>query len=714
MVTFRQTSNLITIEEGYRSRDQGDSIRRITWVTVWFHLREGNLRTMKTNYVSDCESLSFSHSSLSRFVNVPQKHTSLLTRFPQSLFGMNVDILENNPSWLYFIYLSIPMILAILLATAILKHSKRLINWVLEMYGLSRKVVETSNSDLLSVKIDRDDNYQNPNLIWAAKTGQEALVRLLLNTNVEIDAKQDGLTALHWATRYAHGRVAEMIAARAKCIDTVDELGCTPLHWVARNGLTDLTTILLAKGADHNALDNEGMNPLEWAAQNENLDIYTIIAKLDEEDAPAETELHSAIETGSLHEVLRLLNFGVSLAVKDDIGRTPLHLATGLKNRPIVEALLLEEADIEAADPDGHTALHLAVVNDDTDLVSVLTSSMANVEAEDTLMRRPIHLAAQNGSESIVNILMQCGAIPHSVDSEGNLPLHLAAEHGHHKVVKQLIDKVPSGSLSSVINTRNALQLTPLHLAANQNIETVAELLRAGANVNTAAGPENATPPILAAESGKGNILEVLLHYMPALADALLSDLLKIGLEHGHADVVSVLHDHGARIEQTASGSDAIWQAFKSGNLELSMILLTNGFDVNAIGPLGMTALHFAAGSDNPPMVLQLLDHGADISTADEWGWTPLHIAASAGHDKVVTLLLKRGADKTARDVYEWLPVHLAAAAVHDTVVRVLTNGEMESRDVKDYPKEEKAATVPSAPAASESEGFVIRELMGP
>ena len=627
---------------------------------------------------------------------------------------MNVDILKNNPSWRYFIYVSIPMILAILLATAILKHSRMLINWILEKYGLSKKAVEISNSELLSVKIDRDDNYQSPNLIWAAKTGQEALVRLLLNTNVEIDAKQDGLTALHWATRYAHGRVAEMIASRAECVDTVDELGCTPLHWVARNGLTDLTTILLAKGADHNALDDEGMNPLAWAAQNENLDIYAIIAKLDEEDAPAETELHSAIEAGSLREVLRLLNLGVSLAVKDDKGRTPLHLATGLKNRPIVEALLQGDADMEAADPDGHTALHLAVMNNDTDLVSVLTSSMANIEAEDTLMRRPIHLAAQSGSESIVNTLIQCGTIPHSVDSEGNLPLHLAAEHGHHKVAKQLIDKVPSGSLSSVINTRNALQLTPLHLAANQNIETVTELLTAGASINTPAGPENTTPPMLAAESGKADILEVLLHHMPTLTDTLLSNLLKIGLEHGHAEVVSILHEHGARIERTASGSDAIWQAFKSGNLELSIILLTNGFDVDTTGPLGMTALHFAAGSDNPSMVLQLLDHGADISATDEWGWTPLHTASSAGHDKVVTLLLKRGADKDARDVYEWLPVHLAAAAVHDAVVRVLTNGAMESRDVKDYPKEEKVATVPPAPAAGGSEGFVIRELMGP
>ncbi|KAG0633111.1 hypothetical protein HOY80DRAFT_660734 [Tuber brumale] len=31
---IQTTSNLITIEEGYRSRDQGESIRRITWVTV--------------------------------------------------------------------------------------------------------------------------------------------------------------------------------------------------------------------------------------------------------------------------------------------------------------------------------------------------------------------------------------------------------------------------------------------------------------------------------------------------------------------------------------------------------------------------------------------------------------------------------------------------------------------------------------------------------
>ncbi|CUS12313.1 unnamed protein product [Tuber aestivum] len=669
---IQTTSNLITIEGGYRSRDQGESIRRITWITFIF----------------------------------------LPLLFVASLFGMNVDVLEDNPSWLYFVYLSIPMILAILLATAILKHSKRQVKWILDTYGLRKKAAEAPKPELLSVKIDRDDGCQSPNLIWAAKTGQEALVRLLLDTNVEIDAKQDGLTALHWATRYAHGRVADMIASRAKCVNTIDELGCTPLHWVARNGLADLAPVLLEKGADHNVLDNEGMSPLEWAILNGNLNIYTIISELDEDDGPVKTELHSAIGMGSLHEVLRLLSLGVSLEVKDDEGRTPLHLAIDLKSRPIVEALLQRGADIEAADLDGHTALHLAVMNGDVDLVRVLTSFMANVEAKGTRMRRPMHLAAQNGSESIVDALIQRGAMPHPADSEGNLPLHLAAGHGHHKVVKQLIDIAPSGSLSSVINTRNSFQHTPLHLAANQNIETVAELLKAGANVDTASGPENATPSMLAARSGKGDILEMLLHHMPAPTDALLSDLLRIGFEHSHAGVVSALQNRGVRIGQTALDSGTTWQTFKSGNLELSKIFLANGFDVNTIGPLGMTALHFAAGSGSLSMVHQLLNHGADISIADEWGWTPLHAASSAGHDKVVALLLMHGADKDAKDVYKWLPVHLAAASMHDAVVRVLTNGLMESRDVRDYPKEEKVVTAPPAPEVRESEGFVISELM--
>jgi ankyrin repeat protein len=171
----------------------------------------------------------------------------------------------------------------------------------------------------------------------AAKTGQKELVRLLLDKGVNVDAEQEGLTALHWATRYAHAGAAEMLAAHATNVNTVDELGCTPLHWVVRNGLASIAEILLEKGAHYNALDNEGKTPYAWGLQNRNLIICTTLEKWMSDAKPA---LHIAIESGVFEDILRRLDAGASMNASDKNGRTPLHLAATLGDLEVMRVLL--------------------------------------------------------------------------------------------------------------------------------------------------------------------------------------------------------------------------------------------------------------------------------------------------------------------------------------------------------------------------------------
>ena len=70
--------------------------------------------------------------------------------------------------------------------------------------------------------------------------------------------------------------------------------------------------------------------------------------------------------------------------------------------------------------------------------------------------------------------------------------------------------------------------------------------------------------------------------------------------------------------------------------------------DVNAAGPDGATALHWAVHHDAAALVDLLLAAGADVSAANRYGVEPLSLAAENGSAAVVEALLEAGADPNA------------------------------------------------------------------
>jgi hypothetical protein len=76
---------------------------------------------------------------------------------------------------------------------------------------------------------------------------------------------------------------------------------------------------------------------------------------------------------------------------------------------------------------------------------------------------------------------------------------------------------------------------------------------------------------------------------------------------------------------------------------------LIAGSDVNAKNEIGMTPLHYAAGSGHERIVEMLIAAGANVNDNMNpdgvLGWTSLHAASADGHYAVVQLLIKNGAD---------------------------------------------------------------------
>ena len=115
-------------------------------------------------------------------------------------------------------------------------------------------------------------------------------------------------------------------------------------------------------------------------------------------------------------------------------------------------------------------------------------------------------------------------------------------------------------------------------------------------------------------------------------------------------------------IVRQEDGNTPLHVASARGHMQVLILLLKLGADVNVRNPDELSPLHLAAYSGNAHAVSLLLDWGADISAQDNIGATPLHIAALKDDELAVLVLMRRGADITIRTKEGLRPLDYARA----------------------------------------------------
>ncbi|KAJ8281104.1 hypothetical protein GJAV_G00063560 [Gymnothorax javanicus] len=205
-------------------------------------------------------------------------------------------------------------------------------------------------------------------------------------------------------------------------------------------------------------------------------------------------------------------------------------------------------------------------------------------------------------------------------DENGDTGLHLGVIHSRTDAVQSLSELIAALPGEDVVNMRNDLYQTPLHLAVVTQQEVAAEaLLAAGAD------------PSLADRHGN-----TALHLAARQSDGRM-----VGLLMKHRDAAELLD------RPNASGLCPLHLAVLANSLKSMRVLLEAGADVDVRElSCGRTPLHLAVEQDNISLSgCLLLEGSADVDSCTYNGSTPLHIAAGRGSVKLTALLMAAGAD---------------------------------------------------------------------
>ncbi|WP_346350386.1 ankyrin repeat domain-containing protein [Spiroplasma endosymbiont of Calodromius spilotus] len=217
------------------------------------------------------------------------------------------------------------------------------------MYNNSEAVAAIiGNKNLKNVNDNKNDQSIVP-LHIGAKTGNKALVEILMS-HQDIDiVDKEGFTALHSAVEENDTEMVELLINSGANVNTINTTGETPLHLAVKlDDIAMVQTLIKHPQIDldcPNLKSKFGLNALQYSLVNENF----IISKL-------------------------LINSGANINFKTKTGCTVFHYATVIGNDEMLDFLIANGADVSAKDNYGQDALEWAIRNNKKNLAWKISS----------------------------------------------------------------------------------------------------------------------------------------------------------------------------------------------------------------------------------------------------------------------------------------------------------------------------------------------------
>ncbi|XP_054898839.1 ankyrin-3-like isoform X31 [Poeciliopsis prolifica] len=483
----------------------------------------------------------------------------------------------------------------------------------------------------------------------AARAGNLEKALDYLKNGVDINiCNQNGLNALHLASKEGHVEVVAELIKQGANVDAATKKGNTALHIASLAGQSEVVKELVTNGANVNAQSQNGFTPLYMAAQENHLEVVQF-----------------------------LLDNGSSQSIATEDGFTPLAVALQQGHDQVVSLLLENDTKGKVRLP----ALHIAARKDDTKAAALLLQNDHNADVESKMMVNrttesgftPLHIAAHYGNINVATLLLNRGAAVDFKARNDITPLHVASKRGNTNMVRLLLER------GARIDARTKDGLTPLHCGARSGHEQVVEmLLNRGAPIMSKT--KNGLSPLHMATQGDHlNCVQLLLHHEVPVDDVTNDYLtaLHVAAHCGHYKVAKVILDKKANPNAKAlNGFTPLHIACKKNRLKVMELLLKHGASIQAVTESGLTPIHVAAFMGHENIVHQLINHGASPNINNVRGETALHMAARAGQSDVVRYLIQNGAQVDAKAKDDQTPLHISSRlGKPDIVQQLLTKG---------------------------------------
>jgi ankyrin repeat protein len=242
--------------------------------------------------------------------------------------------------------------------------------------------------------------------------------------------------------------------------------------------------------------------------------------------------------------------------------------------------------------------------------------------------------ATERGQESTVNSLILLRADVNKNDEYGRTPLYIAADRGNLTLVKRLLDAGADPTIYADLSN----EASPAQAAMSSVIRNGSPYRSVGTLTTSSSGSFGYTPPA----EVRGGIVR---------------DRLTYG--NDRIEIAVLLIAGGADIDiKSVNYPTMLHFAAIYGSSRSVKILLESGADPNVGNDNGVTPLHIAAEINGREIVADLINAGADPNVGNDNGVTPLHIAAEINGREIVADLINAGADPTVADLNGDTPLH--------------------------------------------------------